>query len=315
MKKLLRSAGFVTLLAAAASAATPTSPDAGAPATTPATRPATRPLGSAGPVASPAKAVVQAVVNRFEKEIAAYEAADRKNKPTPGGVLFYGSSSVRLWKTLSEDYAGMPVLNRGFGGSTTADALLYVERVVLPCRPATIVFYEGDNDLQKGRTPEQILSDYQAFAKMVHAALPETKILFVSVKPSPKRLELLPIQRKVNELTSAWIETAKDPRLSFVDVFTPMLDPSGKPRGELFGPDRLHMNRNGYKLWTSVIALKPTLGAVKPTMATVKAAAGVAAAAVAPATAGPAVVTQKADPAPAASDLRRSDRWSLRWRG
>ena len=282
-KKLFRSAGILTLLAAAGLAA-PVRADS-KPAK-PAAAPATRPVGAAGPVATPGKAVVQAVVNRFEKEIAAYEAIDRKSPPKPGGVLFYGSSSVRLWKTLADDYAGMPVLNRGFGGSTAADALMYAERIVLPCRPATIVYYEGDNDLSKGRTPEQVLADYQAFAARVHSALPETRILFVSVKPSPKRLELLPIQRKMNEMTSAWIDKAKDPRLGFVDVFTPMLDDAGRPRADLFGPDRLHMNRDGYKIWTGAISLKPT-------MATVKAVAGAAAATVSPAAAGSAVVTPK----------------------
>lgn len=281
MKKLLCSAG-VALLMVAAGAATPVTSDGEAASTKPVT-PATRPV-SAGPIASPGKALVQAVVNRFEKEIAAYEAADRKSLPEPGGVLFYGSSSVRLWKTLKEDYVGLSVFNRGFGGSTAADALLYAERIVLPCRPGTIVFYEGDNDLQKGRTPDQILSDYQSFARLVHTALPETRILFVSVKPSPKRLELLPIQRKVNEMTSAWIAKVKDPRLGFVDVFNPMLDRDGRPRTELFGPDRLHMSRDGYKLWADIIGLKPTV-------ATVKAAAGAAAAAIAPATAGPAMVS------------------------
>ena len=293
MVKLLCSAGLVTLVAAAgitapALATNNDSPAVAKPASAaaaPSTRPATRP---AGPVATPGKAVLQAVVSRFEKEIKAYEAADRKNPPKPGGVLFYGSSSVRLWKTLSEDYAGLQVLNRGFGGSTAHDALMYVERIVLPCRPATIVYYEGDNDLSKGRTPEQVLADYQAFADRVHSALPETRILFVSVKPSPKRLELLPLQRQVNEMTSAWITKAKDPRLGFVDVFTPMLDPAGSPRADLFGPDRLHMNRDGYKLWASIIGLRPTANAVKV-------AAGAAAAALAPATAGPAVVSQQAE--------------------
>ena len=302
MKKLLCSAGIVTLLAAAgvagpllaADKAPAEKPVVVPPATSPtATRPTTtRPAAtSAGPVASPGKVVVQAVVNRFEKEIAAYEALDKKNAPKPGGILFYGSSSVRLWKTLSDDYAGMPVLNRGFGGSTAADALMYAERIVLPCRPATIVYYEGDNDVQKGRTPEQILADYQKFADLVHSALPETRILFVSVKPSPKRLELLPVQRKVNEMTSAWIAESNDERLGFIDVFTPMLDADGRPRTELFGPDRLHMNRDGYKLWSSIIALKPT----KATVAAAKAVAGAAAATVSPAAAGPAVITPKKD--------------------
>ncbi|MDB5294661.1 MAG: hypothetical protein JWO31_644 [Phycisphaerales bacterium] len=257
MKNLLSSTGIATLLAAVAAAG-----PARAEMATVAATPATRPAAVAAPVAA-AKAAVKAVANKFEKDIAAFEAADRKAPPAPGGVLFYGSSSVRLWKTLTDDYAGYPVLNRGFGGSMAADAVLYVERVVVPARPSTIVFYEGDNDLNAGRKPEQILADYQTFAKLVHAKLPDTKILYVSIKPSPKRLDQLPLQRKMNEMTAAWIAKLKDQRLAFADVFTPMLDANGRPRGELFGPDMLHMNRDGYKLWTSVIGLKPAVVVVK----------------------------------------------------
>jgi hypothetical protein len=39
----------------------------------------------------------------------------------------------------------------------------------------------------------------------------------------------------------------------YIDVFTPMLTKDGKPRPELFVEDRLHMNRQGYELWKSII--------------------------------------------------------------
>jgi lysophospholipase L1-like esterase len=238
MSKLSHLSGIV-LLAAATFGAT------SSPTASSAARPATRPTSVAG-VALP-----------FEREIAAFEALDRKVAPTPGGILFYGSSSIRLWKTFKDDFAGLPVQNRGFGGSTATDALRYADRVVFPLHPATIVFYEGDNDLNKGRTPDQLLADYQTFAKLVHAKLPETKIVYVSVKPSPARIDLLPTQRLVNTMLETWIKGSKDGRLSFVDVFKPMLDGKGQPRNDLFGPDHLHMNADGYKLWRTLIGLRP----------------------------------------------------------
>lgn len=193
----------------------------------------------------------------FEKEILAYEALDKVAMPATGGILFYGSSSIRLWKTLKDDFSGLPVVNRGFGGSTAPDALKYAERMVLPYKPATIIFYEGDNDLGKGRTPEQLLADYQSFAKLVHTKLPNTKIVYLSVKPSPRRADLLTTQQKANVLISGWVNQSKDGRLSFIDIFKPMLGPDGKVRAELFGPDKLHMNREGYKLWCGLLGLKP----------------------------------------------------------
>src|SRR4051794_27973675 len=124
------------------------------------TPPSTRPVAA---VANAPKAAVAAAVG-FEKEVAGLEAAMKKANPAPGGVLFYGSSSIRLWKSVKDDFPGLNVINHGFGGSTCPDAIKYFDRLVVPVRPSTIVFYEGDNDLGKGRTAEQLFADYQAFA-------------------------------------------------------------------------------------------------------------------------------------------------------
>jgi lysophospholipase L1-like esterase len=231
----------------AVSAAMPVAGGMPVAAITPAlTPPSTRPVAAAVNAAKPAAG--------FEKEVAALEATLKKNNPAPGGVLFYGSSSIRLWKSVKDDFPGLNVINHGFGGSTCPDAIKYFDRLVVPVRPSTIVFYEGDNDLGKGRTAEQLFADYQAFAKLVHSKLPKTKVLFLSVKPSPKRAELLTTQRKVNAMLESWIKGSKDPSLSFVNVFNAMVDASGTPRAELFGPDKLHMTREGYKLWISKVA-------------------------------------------------------------
>ncbi len=189
----------------------------------------------------------------FEKDILAYEAADKKDAPKPGGIVFYGSSSIRLWKTLQEDFPGLDVINRGFGGSTAPDAIRYVDRVVTPYKPRAVVIYEGDNDLAKGRTPEQYLADCQTLAARIHAKLPQTRVLFLAIKPSVKRLNLMETQKKANGLVEAWVKESKNPRLEYIDVFSPMLDDSGKPKPELFVADMLHMKPESYKLWAKVL--------------------------------------------------------------
>jgi len=259
---LVAIAGFAVVRAT--SAAMPTG---GMPASVsaPALAPATRPVAAA----INAKAVVAAAPASFDKEVAALEAAFKKAAPAPGGVLFYGSSSIRLWKTVKDDFPGMNVINNGFGGSTCPDAIKYFDRLVVPCHPSTIVFYEGDNDLGKGRTAEQLFADYQTFAKLVESKLPNTKVLYLSVKPSPKRADLIATQRKVNAMLEGWIKSSKDPKLTFVNVFNSMVDAKGLPRADLFGPDKLHMNRDGYKIWinkvVTLIGGTPTLTeAAKP---------------------------------------------------
>lgn len=192
-----------------------------------------------------------AIANKWESEIAQFEASDRQNPPAKGAVLFIGSSSIAFWKSLAEDFPGVNVINRGFGGSEIADSTFYVDRIVVPYQPRMIVFYAGDNDLADNRTPQQVFDDYVAFVSQVHRVLPETKIAFISIKPSPSRASLIPMMKKANEMIKAY--DSRDKSLIYIDVFTAMLDKDGNPRGELFGPDRLHMNRNGYNLWKSLI--------------------------------------------------------------
>jgi lysophospholipase L1-like esterase len=191
---------------------------------------------------------------RWEKDIQAFEQRDKDKPPPKGAVLFAGSSSIRLWDVV-KSFPDLETVNRGFGGSQIADSTHFAARLILPHRPRTVVLYAGDNDLAVGKTPEQVLADFQAFVRAVHKELPKTKVLFLAVKPSPSREKLMDAQRKANGLIEAICK--QDERLIYVDVFTPMLDKDGKPRPELFVKDGLHLNEDGYRLWTAL--LKPHL--------------------------------------------------------
>jgi lysophospholipase L1-like esterase len=189
---------------------------------------------------------------RFEAEIRAFEAADRANPPPLGGIVFIGSSSIRNWTNVAADFPGVPVLNRGFGGSTLADVVHYEDRILLPYRPRLVVLYAGDNDMALSRTPEQVVADYQAFVARLRSAWPAARVVFVSIKPSPSRRTFIPQMRETNQRIRAII--ARDSLQAYVDVFTPMLDPGGQPRPELFVADSLHMTRAGYLLWRALLA-------------------------------------------------------------
>ena len=203
--------------------------------------------GCARPVAAPALDPA-----RFEAEIRAFEAADRASPPPLAGVVFIGSSSIKNWIDVAADFPGVPVLNRGFGGSTLADVVYYEDRILLPYRPRLVVLYAGDNDLVEGRTPEQVLGDYRAFIARLRSALPATRVAYVSIKPSPSRRAYMDRARETNRRIRA--ATARDSLQGYVDVFTPMLDAAGQPRTELFLGDSLHMTRAGYVLWRALLA-------------------------------------------------------------
>jgi lysophospholipase L1-like esterase len=193
----------------------------------------------------------------FEDEIAQFEASDRLGPPPKNSVVFVGSSSIRVWPNLKADFPGLDVLQRGFGGSTLDQVDHYAPRIVLPYCPRLIVLYAGDNDLAEGRTPEQILSDFKGFVGLVRRPMPSTRIVFVSIKPSTARVALLDKMRETNTLVRQYI--AADPTLVYVDVFTPMLGPTGLPRAELFQSDGLHMNALGYSIWRDL--LQPVVSA------------------------------------------------------
>ena len=188
----------------------------------------------------------------WQAEIRAFEVADRESPPPQGAVLFIGSSSIRLWKNLAEDFPHTNVINRGFGGSCIPDCTRHIEQIVVPYRPRLVVLYAGDNDVAAGRTARQVFGDYREFVHQVRRRLPRVPIAFISIKPSPSRLAYLEVMREANGLIRGY--AAKHSGLIYIDVFSRMLGPDGKPRPELFGADRLHMNREGYELWKAIIA-------------------------------------------------------------
>jgi lysophospholipase L1-like esterase len=187
----------------------------------------------------------------FAQEISAFEQADAKNPPPADSVLFVGSSSIRLWETLAEDFPGVRVINRGFGGSQVEHSVRYADRIVLPYRPRAIVFYAGDNDIAAGKSPQRVLADFEAFVGKVHATLPDTPVLYIAIKPSIARWHLHGKIWLTNRLVREFADGHD--KVDFVDVYTPALDADGKPRADLLVEDRLHLNARGYELWARTL--------------------------------------------------------------
>lgn len=202
---------------------------------------------------SPTAVSRPAVDTRWDESFAAFAAADKLKAPAQGGVLFVGSSSIRMWNDLETDFQSLPVVvKRGFGGSRMLDCAEHLQRLVTPYRPKLVLVYAGDNDLAEGRSPQDVLKSFAAFVEGVRTTLPATRIAYISIKPSPSRLQLLPEIRQTNQLIREY--TAKADNADFIDIFTPMLTEAGTPRAELFREDALHMNATGYALWRKVIS-------------------------------------------------------------
>lgn len=201
-----------------------------------------------------AKPIAQAKLipgRQWERSIRRFELSDRLQPVKPGMIVFVGSSSMRGWGTLKRDMAPLEVVNRGFGGSTMADVLQYMDRIVLKYKPRAVVVYEGDNDSAKSLTTEQFMAQCKTFVKRLHAAQPDTPVYFLSVKPSPRRWKIWPLAVEYNAALKAWCD--KTDGLTYIDIAGPMLGEDGKPRTELFLADELHMKPAGYKLWTGIV--------------------------------------------------------------
>ena len=186
--------------------------------------------------------------SKWEADIQKFEAADRVTAPVPGGVVFYGSSSARLWD-LPTSFPNLQTVNRGFGGSDMTAAAQFYERVVPQHQPRVVVLYEGDNDLAGGRTACQILADFETLITKHRAALPQAKLICLTIKYSSSRAKLRLDQEAANALLKA--RCARDPHLAFVDLATTLLDDQGQPQPKYFQPDMLHLNPDGYAVWSA----------------------------------------------------------------
>ena len=185
----------------------------------------------------------------FRDEILRFAEMDRESPPPACPVLFVGSSSIRLWSTLKEDMAPLPVLNRGFGGSTISQSNRYFDRIVAPYRPRAIVFYAGENDLDGGQSPGVTASEFARFMEMKRDRLGAIPVFYISAKPSKARFSQLDRQTQLNAAIRQIAASSKD--LTFIDVVTPMLR-DGQPK-DLYVDDGLHMNPAGYAIWRGLV--------------------------------------------------------------
>ena len=183
---------------------------------------------------------------KWEKEIAAFEQMDKTNPPPKGGVVFIGSSTVRLWKSLPQDFPGHNVINRGFGGSEIMDATHFADRVVFPYEPRAVFLRAGGNDIHGGKPAQEVFENYKKFVATVRAGLPKAEIVFISQSPAISRWSEAEENKTLNQLVEEYVKGK--PGLKYIETYDIVFGADGRPRPELFIEDQLHFNAAGYKL-------------------------------------------------------------------
>lgn len=249
--RLLVLAGLLFSCAACSNARAPASADAPDAASTTTTQPANMPR-SARPATMPSTTRAHNF-ERWEKEIAAMEEQDKLKPPPSGRLLFIGSSTIRGWRTLAQDYPDQKVINRGFGGSQIVDATHFADRLIFPHAPRMVLLRAGGNDIHAGKSAEQVFRDFQDFVATVHSKLPQIEVVFIGLAPAPARWDERDENRKLNELVEAWSKQTEG--VKYVDTYDTTLDADGTPREELFVKDRLHFNAEGYRLLADRVRL------------------------------------------------------------
>ena len=178
-------------------------------------------------------------------------ARQEREAPTPlGGVVFVGSSSIRRWSTLADDMAPVPVLNRGFGGSKLFDAIYHSKELVGVHEPCLVVVFSGSNDIAgaDAKSAEEVRDLFRRLVARLRAADERLTICNIAITPTLAREEHVATVREANRLIR--LECEADPRLEFIDPTPDLMDASGRPDARWFQEDRLHLNEQGYAVWT-----------------------------------------------------------------
>lgn len=191
----------------------------------------------------------------FYDEIKAFKAQDSIKFPPKNAILFIGSSSFNFWKDMQDYFPGKTLINRGFGGSSLPDVIRYADNIIYPYQPKQIVIYCGENDIaMENATPPMVLERLKTLFNMVRGKFKNIPVVYVSIKPSPSRQHLMPVMVSANRLIREFLQKQKN--AVFVDVYSKMLQPDGKPRKDIFTADDLHMNATGYAIWKKEIEPK-----------------------------------------------------------
>jgi lysophospholipase L1-like esterase len=188
---------------------------------------------------------------KWERAVSAFEKADKKSPPPKGAVLFVGSSTIVRWKTLKEDFPGLTVLNRGFGGNQIKDSTHYAERMIFPYEPSVIVLRAGGNDINLGWPAKDVFEDFKTFVTKMRGRFTDIPIVYIGLSPTVKREAQIAEGNQLNDLIAAYAKNEKG--ISFIETRTSTIGADGRPRADLFVSDMLHFNEEGYKILADLV--------------------------------------------------------------
>ncbi|QJB36388.1 hypothetical protein HF324_00300 [Chitinophaga oryzae] len=169
-------------------------------------------------------------------------------------VVFFGDS-ITQWGDWCEFIGKANILNRGIAGDNTNGLLARVEEVVRH-RPERLFILVGTNDLNKHMPAASIVANYRRIINAVQEASPHTRIYVQSVLPINNQLIGRQYYSGTNEqitaLNTMLKAMAADAHVTFVDVYTSLLDDAGQMDAR-YTYDGLHLSGEGYLKWVQLL--------------------------------------------------------------
>ena len=187
----------------------------------------------------------------FGQEIAVLKRRSIQKQQQQNLVVFYGSSTIRLWDQLQKDFPDHHTLNLGFGGAFIHSLSSNFENLFQGLHPKAIVLYLGGNDLSFSLSSKEIIDQIGLFVEMVHQKFPSTKIFNISIKPYFERQELLDVIQQINQGTFAL--SMQFTYLHQIHLYEALIDENHQIRSDLFLQDGLHLNKIGYGVLKSQV--------------------------------------------------------------
>jgi len=192
-------------------------------------------------------------VKAWGPEIEKFTDLSRTEQYADDAVIFAGSSSIKLWKTLADDMKPYNVIHRGYGGSRLSDFAVYAEKIFDPLPGRALVLFIANDITGRGKdkSPEEVKKLFLNVVKSFHKSHPGAPVFWIAITPTSSRWKVWPEIKKTNELILELSKKKKN--IHFITTDHAFLNEKGMPRDELFLDDKLHLNREGYKIWTEII--------------------------------------------------------------
>lgn len=157
-------------------------------------------------------------------------------------IVFLGDSITARcdWSEVFPEYV---TANRGIGSDTTQGVKNRLNSVV-SLRPEMVVILIGVNDVSY-KIEAQSTDNMSTILKELKEAIPDLKIIVVSVLPATSDMSTL---YKIRDMNESFKTVCKEKACTFLDVYGAFAKENGTPRMELYSDDIIHLNGEGYSV-------------------------------------------------------------------